>query len=82
MVIGDHAQTGVNVSTYPGVRIGAYSWVNPGVTVSRDVPDCYQLVEREGKRQLVDISARVACPGHVLEARRRVMRWLPTYPVA
>ena len=39
-VIGDHAQTGVNVSTLPGSRIGAYSWVYPGLVVKGDVPDC------------------------------------------
>ncbi len=46
-VIGGHVKTGVNVSTVPGVKIGACSWVNPGLTVYRDVPPCTHVV-REG----------------------------------
>lgn len=37
-VIGAHVKTGVNVSIMPGVKIGSYSWIMPGVVVSRDVP--------------------------------------------
>jgi UDP-N-acetylglucosamine diphosphorylase/glucosamine-1-phosphate N-acetyltransferase len=43
-VIGGHVKTGVNVSTFPGVKIGAYSWINPGLSVSRDVPPCVHVV--------------------------------------
>ncbi len=38
--IGGQAETGVNVSLMPGVRVGAWSWVEPGLVVWRDVPDC------------------------------------------
>lgn len=38
-IIGDDVETGVNVSIYPGVKIGNGVWIAPGVTVSRDVPD-------------------------------------------
>ncbi|MEM1695296.1 MAG: sugar phosphate nucleotidyltransferase [Desulfurococcaceae archaeon] len=37
-IIGGYAQTGVNVSVMPGVKIGSYSWVLPGSVVHRDVP--------------------------------------------
>ena len=37
-IIGGNAQTGINVSIMPGVKIGAYSRVWPGCVVSRDVP--------------------------------------------
>ena len=39
-LIGAYVKTGVNVSVFPGVKIGAYSWIYPGVTVRRDVPPC------------------------------------------
>ncbi len=39
-VIGGYAQLGINANTMPGVRVGAYSWVEAGLTLYRDVPDC------------------------------------------
>ena len=39
-VIGGYVKTGVNVSIFPGVKIGAYSWIYPGVAVKSDVPPC------------------------------------------
>jgi len=36
-VIGGHAQTGINVSILPGVKIGAHALVFPGCVVARDV---------------------------------------------
>lgn len=36
--IGDFSRTGVNVTIYPGRKIGPYSCVGPGVVVDRDVP--------------------------------------------
>jgi bifunctional UDP-N-acetylglucosamine pyrophosphorylase/glucosamine-1-phosphate N-acetyltransferase len=38
-VFGDDCQTGVNVSLYPGVKVGAGAWIAPGVTVDKDVPE-------------------------------------------
>ena len=40
---GKYVKTGVNVSTYPGVKIGAYSWINPGLVVKKDLPPCSHL---------------------------------------
>ncbi len=37
-VIGGYAQTGINVSIMPGVKIGSYALVYPGCVVDRDVP--------------------------------------------
>ncbi len=37
-VIGGYVKTGVNVSIMPGVKIGSYSWIYPGVVVWEDVP--------------------------------------------
>ncbi len=36
-VIGGYAQTGINVSIYPGVKIGSHALVYPGCVVKRDV---------------------------------------------
>ncbi|MBM3292121.1 glucose-1-phosphate thymidylyltransferase [Candidatus Bathyarchaeota archaeon] len=38
-ILGDDVETGVNVSIYPGVKIGNGAWIAPGMTVSKDVPD-------------------------------------------
>jgi bifunctional UDP-N-acetylglucosamine pyrophosphorylase/glucosamine-1-phosphate N-acetyltransferase len=35
---GDYSRTGVNVITQPGVKIGAYSCVGPGIVLYNDVP--------------------------------------------
>lgn len=39
-ILGGYSRTGVNVSINPGVKVGAYSRVFPGVTVYDDVPPC------------------------------------------
>ncbi|MEM4813251.1 MAG: sugar phosphate nucleotidyltransferase, partial [Ignisphaera sp.] len=36
-IIGGYVKTGINVSIMPGVKIGSYSIIYPGVTVYRDV---------------------------------------------
>lgn len=36
--IGDYCRTGVNVIFMPGVKVGSYSVIGPGVIVSKDVP--------------------------------------------
>jgi bifunctional UDP-N-acetylglucosamine pyrophosphorylase/glucosamine-1-phosphate N-acetyltransferase len=38
VLMGDRAQTGINVSILPGVRIGSDSWIAPGAIISQDVP--------------------------------------------
>lgn len=38
-IMGDDAQTGINVGIWPGIKIGNSSWIEPGVIVTRDVPD-------------------------------------------
>ncbi|ABM80880.1 bifunctional sugar-1-phosphate nucleotidylyltransferase/acetyltransferase [Hyperthermus butylicus] len=70
-IIGDYAQTGINVSTLPGLRIGAYSWVYPGMTVAKDVPDCVLARPKPGGGvEYVDIAERVGCPEHLRRSRR------------
>ncbi|MGC8974981.1 MAG: bifunctional sugar-1-phosphate nucleotidylyltransferase/acetyltransferase [Thermoprotei archaeon] len=51
-VFGDRVKTGVDVSTMPGVKIGAYSWIYPGAVVTRDVPPCSIYVSEEDVREL------------------------------
>lgn len=51
-VFGDHVKTGVDVSTMPGVKVGAYSWIYPGAVVTRDVPPCSIYVSEEDIREL------------------------------
>ncbi len=36
-ILGDGAQTGINVSIFPGVKIGRGAWIGPGAVVDRDV---------------------------------------------
>ncbi len=42
-VVGDNAQTGINVSLLPGIKIGSEAWVAPGLIVDEDVPSGYFL---------------------------------------
>lgn len=37
-IIGDNARTGINVSLFPGVKLGVGAWVGPGAVVKKDVP--------------------------------------------
>ena len=37
-IIGDGVKTGINVSIFPGVKIGADAWIGPGAIVRTDVP--------------------------------------------
>ena len=37
-IFGDGAKTGINVSIFPGVKIGANAWIGPGAVVRSDVP--------------------------------------------
>ncbi len=75
-IVGDRAQTGINVSLFPGVRIGAYSWINPGLVVDRDIADCVHL--RNGY-EVRDLRERLGCPQYVLRARDKVSKWLTGY---
>jgi len=36
-ILGDEVRTGINVSIFPGVKIGPGSWLGPGALVERDV---------------------------------------------
>jgi bifunctional UDP-N-acetylglucosamine pyrophosphorylase/glucosamine-1-phosphate N-acetyltransferase len=38
-IIGDYVKAGVSVCFMPGVKIGAYSWIGPGVVVYRDLSE-------------------------------------------
>jgi bifunctional UDP-N-acetylglucosamine pyrophosphorylase/glucosamine-1-phosphate N-acetyltransferase len=40
---GDGAKTGINVSIFPGVKIGADAWIGPGAIVKTDVPSKARL---------------------------------------
>ncbi len=37
-ILGDRVRTGINVSIFPGVKVGGGSWIGPGAIVDRDVP--------------------------------------------
>jgi UDP-N-acetylglucosamine diphosphorylase / glucose-1-phosphate thymidylyltransferase / UDP-N-acetylgalactosamine diphosphorylase / glucosamine-1-phosphate N-acetyltransferase / galactosamine-1-phosphate N-acetyltransferase len=37
-ILGDGVRTGINVSTFPGVKVGRGAWIGPGAIVDRDVP--------------------------------------------
>ncbi len=36
-ILGDRVQTGINVSIFPGIKIGQDTWIGPGAIVDRDV---------------------------------------------
>lgn len=37
-VLGEDVRTGINVSIFPGVKIGRGVWIGPGAIIDRDVP--------------------------------------------
>jgi UDP-N-acetylglucosamine diphosphorylase / glucose-1-phosphate thymidylyltransferase / UDP-N-acetylgalactosamine diphosphorylase / glucosamine-1-phosphate N-acetyltransferase / galactosamine-1-phosphate N-acetyltransferase len=37
-IFGDGSKTGINVSIFPGVKIGADAWIGPGAILRADVP--------------------------------------------
>jgi UDP-N-acetylglucosamine diphosphorylase/glucosamine-1-phosphate N-acetyltransferase len=37
-ILGDNVRTGINVSIFPGVKIGRGSWIGPGAIVDQDIP--------------------------------------------
>ena len=45
-IIGDDAQIGVNVSIYPGRKIGSAAWIRPGEVVVKDVASRTTTAER------------------------------------
>jgi bifunctional UDP-N-acetylglucosamine pyrophosphorylase/glucosamine-1-phosphate N-acetyltransferase len=49
---GDYTRTGVNAIIMPGVKVGAYSCVGPGVVQSEDLPhNTVVLVEQQTVRK-------------------------------
>lgn len=44
--LGDRVKTGINVSLYPGVKVGPNSWIAPHAVVSRDVPPNTFLIQK------------------------------------
>ena len=36
-ILGDEVRTGINVSIFPGVKVGSGAWLGPGAVVERDV---------------------------------------------
>jgi bifunctional UDP-N-acetylglucosamine pyrophosphorylase/glucosamine-1-phosphate N-acetyltransferase len=48
VIMGDHVETGINVSLMPGVRVGSGSWVGPGAVVSKDLPSGKVLLVQQG----------------------------------
>lgn len=50
--LGDYSRTGVNAILMPGVKVGAYSCIGPGVVLYDDVPDrSLVLVKQELERR-------------------------------
>lgn len=45
--LGDYCRTGVNAVLMPGVKVGVYSVVGPGVLLNRDVPDNTLLYQEQ-----------------------------------
>jgi UDP-N-acetylglucosamine diphosphorylase / glucose-1-phosphate thymidylyltransferase / UDP-N-acetylgalactosamine diphosphorylase / glucosamine-1-phosphate N-acetyltransferase / galactosamine-1-phosphate N-acetyltransferase len=45
--LGDYCRTGVNAILMPGVKVGAYSCVGPGVVLYQDLPDRQLVLARQ-----------------------------------
>ena len=42
-ILGDHVRTGINVSIFPGVKIGKGAWLGPGAIVEKDVASAARI---------------------------------------
>jgi UDP-N-acetylglucosamine diphosphorylase/glucosamine-1-phosphate N-acetyltransferase len=42
-ILGDHVRTGINVSIFPGVKVGDGAWVGPGAVVEKDVASAARI---------------------------------------
>ena len=60
-VLGGYSQTGVNVSLMPGVKVGAFSWVEAGLTLYEDVEDCVFVRSKGGVLVKERLEGRVRC---------------------
>jgi bifunctional UDP-N-acetylglucosamine pyrophosphorylase/glucosamine-1-phosphate N-acetyltransferase len=49
--IGDIVKIGVNASLCPGCKIGANSWIEPGIMVSQNIPE-HKYVSTDRKIQI------------------------------
>ncbi len=45
-VLGDGVKTGINVSLYPGVKVGRGSWISPHASIDRDIPPDTLVTQR------------------------------------
>ena len=61
-VIGDNARVGIHVSTNPGVKIGAGSFVSSAVLVTEDIPDNQFAVMKGGTMQLKENRTTATTP--------------------
>ena len=50
--VGDYVKTGINVSLMPGVKIGPYTWIAPGLVIYEDIPP-YSFVKPVNKRSYI-----------------------------
>jgi UDP-N-acetylglucosamine diphosphorylase/glucosamine-1-phosphate N-acetyltransferase len=48
-IIGHGVKTGINVSIYPGRKIGSYSFIGPGAIVDKNVPPKSLLIVKQEK---------------------------------
>ncbi|MEO2152118.1 MAG: glucose-1-phosphate thymidylyltransferase, partial [Thermococcus sp.] len=48
-IIGHNVKVGINVSIYPGRKIGSNSFIGPGVILDRNVPPNSLVVVRQEK---------------------------------
>jgi len=45
--LGDRVKTGINVSLYPGVKVGSGSWISPHASIDHDIPPGMLVTERD-----------------------------------
>ena len=50
-IMGDDVQTGINVNLMPGVKVGSGVWIEPGLTVYKDVPSGILLRKEKGNNR-------------------------------
>ena len=71
-VIGNNARIGIHVSTNPGVKIGAGSFISSKTLVNEDIPDEKFVVEKNGILEVRENRTKSSLPKDREQFRKKL----------
>ena len=51
-IIGHNVKTGINVTIYPGRKIGSNAFIGPGVIVDKNIPSNVLVIAKQEKETI------------------------------